>query len=232
MNAKYFVLKKIFALLIVFLLTSGVFNLAAQDRYNWFAEGSVLFFPENNGNLSDSMPVLPSPGAGFGFSPFANQSIRLEATIDMYFSTYGYDFTLDRAVPKAWENRSAFVWGSVFGFQGAYFFNINPNMTIRVYGGPAADLRIVLTAPDLNESMDPMDEIHREVDAVFKYFWSGGRWLLPVLGTGMDFELNSGFRLGFDMRVWFPLYKVWTNEDLPAIEGWRFGIGARVTFLK
>ena len=201
----------------------------AQKRYSWFAAGSVLFFPEKNGIRSDSMPILPVPGAGFSISFF--DKFHLETTLDMYFTTYGYDFYLDRAVPRAWENRSAFVWGNVLGVQAAYFWHIRPNISIRAYAGPAIDLRIIFIAPDLDKANNPMDEIKKETNAARRYFWSGGRWLLPVLGTGMDFTLNEKFRLGFDIRVWTPMYKLWTKEDAPIIDGWRFGIGARVTFL-
>jgi hypothetical protein len=156
--------------------------------------------------------------------------MRLELTLDLYFTHYGYNFELDRAVPYAIENRSSFVLGPVLGLQGVALFDITPLIDVRVYGGFAADLRIVLIAEDLNEDVDPMDEIGRETDAVRDYFWSSGRWFLPVIGTGMDFNLNSKLKLGFDLRVWFPLYRIWTAEDLPAIEGWRFGLGARITF--
>ena len=213
------------------LFTALVFSAAAQSRFAWFAEGSVLFFPEDNGRGSDPMPILPSLGAGFGLQPFNNESLRLEITLDMYFTVYDFNDTLDRAVPASWENRSAFVWGSILGVQGSYVFNIRPNIALRVFGGPAADLRIILLAPDLNESIDPMDTIRQKTDAVSSYFWSKGRWFLPVAGTGMDFDLNEKFRLGFDLRVWMPAYKLWSGEDLPLIEGWRFGVGARITFL-
>ncbi|MDR0312733.1 MAG: hypothetical protein LBI14_03975 [Treponema sp.] len=226
-------LRLIFAIL---MCTVAIFPLKAQDRLSWFAEGSVLFFPEANGNLSDPMPILPSLGAGLGLPIFNH--FRLEISLDMYFAIYGYDDGLNRAVPMAWENRSAFVWGSVLGAQGVYFHDFYPGflegraMTLRVFGGLAADLRIVLLAPDLKPAVNPnLAEIKQEVSAVAKYFWSKGRWLLPVFGSGLDFELNTKFRLGLDLRVWFPLYKLWTNENLPGIEGWRFGIGARITFL-
>ena len=222
-----------FFLFIMFIIIA-VIPLMAQETektgtgYSWFAQGSVLFFPENNGLRSDPMPILPGFGAGFGL-PIINP-FRLEITLDMYFTTYGFDFTLGRAVPRAWENRSAFVWGSVLGVQAAYFWDLRSNMTLRFFGGLAADLRVVLVAPDLNDA-SPMEEIRKETDAVLRYFWSMGRWLLPVAGTGMDFNLNEKFRLGFDIRIWLPMYKLWTGESLPFIEGWRFGIGARVTFI-
>jgi hypothetical protein len=173
------------------------------------------------------MPVLPSPGFGAAYP--VKGSLWLELTGDFYFTHYGYNFTLDRAVPAAIENRSSFVIGSVLGLQAVALFELSPVVSLRVYGGPAADLRIVLLAEDLNET-DPMDEIRRETRAVKDYFWGKGRWFLPVFGAGMDFALNSKLKLGFDLRVWFPLYKVWSGENLPAAEGWRFGMGARITF--
>ena len=200
-----------------------------KNRLSWFAAGSIFFFPENNGVNSDPMPILPTFGAGLGISLV--RGLKLEITLDMYFTTYGYNFSLDRAVPRAWENRSAFVWGSVLGIQAAYFWHLRPFMTLRAYGGPAMDARFVFVAPDLNKAINPMDEIRSETRAVRKYFWSKARWLLPYIGTGMDFNLNEKFRLGFDIRMWIPMYKLWARENAPAIDGWRFGIGARLTFL-
>jgi hypothetical protein len=219
-------------LLIVLILAAFTLPLEAQGFFgslSWSASGSVFFFPENNGLHSDPMPVLPGPGMGAAY-PVWNP-LWLEMTVDFYFTHYDYDFGLGRPVPAAIENRSSLVLGSVLGFQGVYRFDFTPDITLRSYGGLTADLRMVLVAGGLNEGLDPMDEIRRKTGAVFDYFWGGGRWLLPVLGSGMDFTLNSKLRLGFDMRAWFPLYRLWTGENLPGIEGWRFGIGARITFI-
>ena len=215
-------------LLTSLLFAAFVFPLKAQERFAWFAEASVLAFPENNGNHSDPMHILPSPGAGIGIPLFGN--MRLEITLDMYFAIYGYDFILERPVPRAIENRSASVWGSVLGLQGSYVFRLGNSMAIRAEAGMAADLRLVLLAADLNEALDPIDDIKKEVQALKDYFWGGARWLLPVAGTGMDFTLNNKIKLGFDLRVWIPMYKLFTDDDAPAIDGWRFGIGARITF--
>jgi len=199
-----------------------------SQRFSWFLEGSVLFFPEDNGMYSDPMPVLPSLGAGVSYS--FTRFIRMELTWDLYMTHYGYSHELDRAVPNAIENRTARVIGSLLGIQAVGYFDVTPFMTIRAYAGPAADLRIVFIAEDLNEGLDDLDAIHDDVDAVRKYFWSSGRWFMPVIGTGVDFTINDKFRLGIDMRVWAPMYRLWSGEDLPAIEGWRFGPGIRFTF--
>jgi hypothetical protein len=220
--------------LLLFFLVFGVFILPLEaqsffSRLSWSASGSVLFFPEDNGVHSDPMPVLPSLGMGLAYP--VRGPMWAELTLDLYFTHYRYDFGLDRAVPAAIENRSAFVFGFVLGVQGVFRYDITPNITVRAYGGPGMDLRMILLAADLNEGTDDMDEIRRETDAVFDYFWGEGRWFLPVIGSGMDFTLNPKLKAGFDFRVWFPLYRLWTGEDLPAIEGWRFGVGLRITFL-
>jgi hypothetical protein len=88
-------------------------------------------------------------------------------------------------------------------------------------------MRIVLLAPDLGP--DDKDDASGQTGSVRDYFWSQGRWFMPVLGVGVDFTLTPRFKLGIDFRTWVPIYRLWTNEDLPAIEGWRFGPGLRLT---
>ena len=195
--------------------------------YFWFAELSVLFFPEKNGLASDPMPILPSPGAGFSF-PVAN-IFRLELTLDFYMTHYGFDYTLNRAVPVAIENRSARVLGSLLGFHAAAYFNVNSLLRIRVFGGPAADLRIVVMAAGLNAG--DKSDAKMQTDSVRSYFWSSGRWFMPVMGAGLDFNITDHFKVGMDMRIWAPIYRIWTGEKLPAIEGWRFSPGIRFSFL-
>jgi len=218
---------------VAFPLISQEYNTEGQSgesqsyfkRISWYVNGSVLFFPEDNGMASDPMPVLPSLGAGASF-PIKNV-FRAELSWDLYFTHYGYDYSLDRAVPYAIENRSSLVFGSILSLHAAAYFNINSFMTVRVYGGPSADLRIVLIAEDL-QSAD-MKEASKQTASVRNYFWSRGRWFMPVIGAGVDFAINSRFVLGVDLRIWVPIYRLWTGENLPPIEGWRFGPGIRFT---
>ena len=217
-------------LLVVLLFGLGAFPLGAQgffSKISWLVNGTVLFFPEDNGMHSDPMPVLPSLGLGASY-PFT-KFFALELTWDLYFTHYGYDYDLKRAVPNAIENRTALVIGSFLGIQAVGTFDVTSFMTIRAYAGPAADLRIILLAEDLNEGLDDLKAIRKDVAKVRDYFWGSGRWFMPVAGVGVDFTLNSRFKLGIDMHVWMPMYRLWTGEDLPAIEGWRFGPGIRLT---
>ena len=225
----------------VIFLAAGVFPLFSQEsdaekpagagdffkKISWFAEASVLFFPEDNGIHSDPMPVLPSPGLGASYP--IKDNLKMELSLDFYWTNYQYSYVLKRAVPAAIENRSAQVIGSVLAVQAAAFFDVTPYMTFRVYGGPAADLRIVFIASDLRS--DDLDDASAQTDSVRNYFWSSGRWFMPVIGTGVDFKLNPSIKLGIDLRVWAPVYRLWSGEDLPAIEGWRFGAGLRFTIL-
>ena len=201
------------------------------SKVSWLVQGSVLFFPEDNGKASDPMPILPSFGAGASYQAIDSKvaGLALELTLDFYMTHYGYDKTLDRAVPNSIENRTARVLGSFFAFQAAGTFNTGSLLRIRAFAGLAADLRIVFMAAGLSEGHDDLDEIKNEVNLVRRYFWSGGRWFAPVTGIGTDFTLNERFRLGIDFRVWMPIYRLWTGENLPPIEGWRFGVGFRLT---
>ncbi|MCL2373777.1 MAG: hypothetical protein FWC65_00855 [Treponema sp.] len=201
----------------------GFFN-----RLSWFAQGSIMFFLEGNDTAdSDPMPILPSPGVGAAY-PFSD-TIRLELALDFYTTHYGFSHALNRPVPLADENRTSRVLGFVLSFQAARLFDITPDLTLRAFGGLAADIRVVLVAARLHPT-DPQEEIRRQTTLVRQYFWSGGRWLLPVAGIGADYTLESGLRLGLDFRVWVPAYRLWTGENLPAAEGWRLGPTLRLTF--
>ena len=198
-----------------------------SSRISGFVEGSVFFFPEDNGMYSDPMKVLPSLGGGVSYS--FTDKIRAEFSLDLYTSHYGYSSVLNRAVPDAIENRTARVISFLLGFQATAYFNVTPSITVRAFGGPVADLRIIFLAEDLDDGLDDLAAIRDDVDDVRGYFWSRGRWFLPVIGAGVDFALNSRFKLGIDMRIWIPIYRLWSGEDLPKIEGWRFGPGIRLT---
>jgi hypothetical protein len=216
--------------LVILLMAIFILPMEAQgflDEITWFGAGSILFFPENNGNESDPMPILPSPGLGISYP--LTDFLKTELTLDFYLTHYGFSDKLGRPVPNAIENRTARVIGSVFALQAAAHFDLTSYLTLRVFGGPAADLRIVLVAANLKEGLDPMDDIRRQTNLVRNYFWSRGRWFLPVVGVGTDLTVNDRFRLGVDIRTWIPMYRIWTEENLPLVEGWRFGMGVRVT---
>lgn len=215
---------RIFICLFVLFLSSA--PLKALNSVNWLARGGMLFITEDNDVASDPSPVLFSPGAAVRLSFL--DFIALEISLDFYGTNYAYSYSLDRAVPAAIENRSAFVFGTVLGVQAVYSFKPFDFWTIRVYGGPGIDMRFCLTASGL-EGADKEDAAKQTKD-VSSYFWGMGRWFYPVAGVGMDFVATEKLLLGFDFRTWFPVYKLWDGVDLPGLEGWRFGLGFTITF--
>jgi hypothetical protein len=202
---------------------------AGWDRLSWSFGGTLLLFPEDNGNRGDPMPVLPAPGAALAYSIWG--PLSAEVSLDLYGTNYLYDFEWDRALPAAIENRSAFVFGFLTGFQALARFPLGGRFVFRASGGLALDFRIITLAADHPDDLTGVRETDAQMqtNAVRDYFWGRGRWVLPVIGTGFDYRLNEKFLIGLDFRTWFPLYRLWTGEELPPVEGWRFGLGLRVT---
>jgi hypothetical protein len=172
------------------------------------------------------MPILPSLGGVVAYPIWG--PLWAEVSLDLYGTYYGYAYQFGRAVPANPENRSSFVIGPILGLQGLAKFGLREKIDIRAYGGLSADMRICLIAGGLEG--EEKERVAEEVKDITAYFWGKGRWLFPVLGFGMDFGLTEKLLLGFDTRVWFPMYRLWTKEDLPSIEGWRFGAGFKITF--
>ena len=221
-------------LAVIFLTCLLPFSLGADsfwDDIHWSYRSGLLFFSADNGPGADPAPILPSGGFSAAWQFWG--PLRLELTEDIYFANYEYNTALGYAMACNSENRSAFVMGFLSGIQLTGVFPIGENAAVRVFGGPVADFRLVVLAFGLNHPGDFTGNIETDAglqtDAIRDYFWNNGRWIFPVLGAGMDFPINEKFLLGFDMRLWFPFYRLWTDKALPAADGWRFGIGLRIT---
>jgi len=203
------------------------------DNSYWAFNGGILFFGADNGKQgSDPTPIIPLAGASFAWQ--FRSPLRLEISTDIYFTNYEYNSTLGYPVACNPENRSAFVLGFVTAIQLTGVIPIGDNGTaVRIFGGPAADIRIITLAFGLDHPAYSTGNIETDpklqTEAITEYFWSDGRWFLPVIGAGMDFPINEKFFLGFDIRTWIPLYRLSTDKDIPAINGWRFGVGFRIT---
>ncbi|MDR0639520.1 MAG: hypothetical protein LBG27_11585 [Spirochaetaceae bacterium] len=192
---------------------------------------AVLFFLESDALRSDPMPVLPSPHVALGF-PFAfpgGTVFSVETTLDLYWTHYAYNAVLQRPVPAAIENRSSFVIGPILGLQVQGKTGIGPMVFVRYFLGMAFDLRIILIAEDLNES--DLGKASSDTELTADYFWNEGRWFFPFVGAGVDFKISPELSFGVAGRAWVPLYRWRTNEDLPRVDGWRFGVDFRITFL-
>ena len=203
---------------------------------DWSVCGTLLFFPEKNGAASAPMPILPSLGGAASYT--ISELLAAEITMDLYGNTYDYDYKLQRVIPANDEFRSAFVMGAVLGFQPVFRFNPKEDkFTIRAYGGLSLDLRMIFRAYGLDDG-DPHTNNDGNTDHtlgearkdITSYFWGGGRFVFLVIGGGMDFPLTENFNLGFDLRIWIPPWRIWTGENAPFIEGFRFGLGFRLGF--
>jgi hypothetical protein len=193
--------------------------------------GTLMILPEANGpGRGAPLPLLPSPGVALAYPLWG--PLEAELSLDLYFTHYGYDWGLARPIPVEIENRSAFVAGVLTGFQLGARIPLGERGSLRFYAGPAVDIRLVFIASGLNDAdlvkNDPAGA-PMQTGAVRKYFWGQGRWFLPFVGAGYDFAVNDKILAGIDFRVWVPIYRLWTGEALPALEGWRFGPALRIT---
>jgi hypothetical protein len=218
--------KQIAVLLFFSLIMFIPVNSVSADNLKGSITGNILCFPADNGVASDPFPILPSLGGVLSLKLVG--PLRIEFTEDIYIKDYEFDPSLGYPAGSNPENRHALVIGFITGLQFTGNFSLgNKGAAFRIYAGPAADLRVVALAVGLNHPSDK--DAQSQADAIRDYFWSGARWFMPAAGIGMDFPINEKFLLGFDLRAWFPVYKKWTDENLPAIEGWRFGAGIRIT---
>jgi len=221
----------IFSIFLLFILFSMIpVNAAADDFFGWALHGSIFYFPAKNGVDSDPSPIIPS--GGFSLSLRLARLLKLEFNEDIYFTNYEYNSALGYPMACNPENRSAFVLGFVTGINLTLYVPVG-DCAFRFFGGPAADFRVVTLAIGLNHPSDFTGDIETDAqlqtDAIRTYFWEKGRWFMPMMGMGFDFPINEKFQIGLDLRTWFPVYRIWADDPSPAIDGWRFGAGLRIT---
>ena len=203
------------------------------DNIHFSFNGSLFYLASDNGRQgADFAPITPSAGFSLAWQFFG--PLRLEFTEDIYFTNYEYNAKLGYPMICGQENRSAFVLGFVTGIQLTGIFPVgSKGIALRSYFGPSADIRVVTLAFGLKHPADYTGSIETDVrlqtNAIREYFWSKGRWFLPAAGVGIDFPVNEKFLAGLDFRTWFPVYRLYADKDIPSIDGWRFGIGVRIT---
>ncbi|MCL2800374.1 MAG: hypothetical protein FWD28_01265 [Treponema sp.] len=216
--------KKAILLIIILVLVSA--SAVFADSFQWAGMGSLFYFASSNPGAG---PAAIVPSVGFAASWPLFDIFRLEVTEDIYFTNYEFNKTLGYPMITGPENRAAFVIGFLTAAQFTAVFPIGDNgILARAYGGFALDIRLAIRAFGLNHPAD-IAEAQAQTDAIFSYFWSNGRFFLPVVGGGMDFPVNDYYFAGFDLRIWIPLYRLLTNENIPAIDGWRIGVSLRIT---
>jgi hypothetical protein len=198
-----------------------------KEYFNWSFKAGLLILASDNGPSADPMAILPFAGGSFSWQFM--ELLSLEITEDLYFTNYEFNDELGYPMACNPENRAAFVMGFVTGINIAGVFPLNEKgVTARVSGGPAFDLRLVTLAFGLNRP-DDQAIAKPQTKAISDYFWSSGRMFLFSAGGGMDFPFSEKYALGFDLRVWMPLYRLWSDENSPSIDGWRFALALRIS---
>jgi hypothetical protein len=214
------------SLILVFL--AAALPLCAQG-FSWGFGGGLSFFGANYGR-ADPPAIVPFPGfsAEFGIT----ELFSIELTEDIYFHDYEYNFADGYAMACNPENRSAFVLGFMTGVQPRATISIGKGIDMRFSLGFMADLRVVTLAFGLNHPDDfdgSQNDAKVQTDKITEYFWGEARWLFGSAGVGIDFPINESFLLGVEIRSWLPVYRIWTDRGIPPIDGYRFGLGFRIT---
>ncbi|GHV83804.1 hypothetical protein AGMMS50212_11440 [Spirochaetia bacterium] len=187
---------------------------------------SILVLQEDYGFESAPTPVLPAPFIALSFPPLGGFiKLRLETTVDLYFTHYKWSYSMNCPLPSEIENRSAFVFGIMPALQVQGSFDIK-KLNFRVNAGLAADLRVITIAEDLNAA--DWEDATAQTNLIKDYFWEGARWLFPELGLGVGYNFSPKYSVGLDFRFYFPLDKPEAAANIQG-GGSRFAIGVRIS---
>ncbi len=154
-------------------------------------------------NILGASLEVPFAG-GFAFEPGA----------DLYWAYYELS-ARGRAVPTEVSDRMAFVLGLLLDLPFTYTVPLGGHFRLAFGLGLALNARVGFLA-DKSVTND-------ELMAINRYFWEVGRFAMPSTLLRIEYRLTERFDFGFAARALWPLFNLWTAEELPFLDQGIFG---------
>ncbi len=192
-----------FAFLFLFLLftTTGAWSLS------YLGVDLGLIFLGNAEEHSAPNPVILQ-GLGVTFPVYQFDSLTIEVG-GLFYGTQ-YQWLNDRASPADIERADNFFVLSVqIDGRVMYEWKVSDQVDLGVSGGLTFAFRIPVVAWDEGE----------KYRADMTAFFLEGRFIYPQAGVFVDWAIVEGLELRFSLRAFFPLYNLWSGEDMPFWDG-------------
>ena len=155
------------------------------------AANSMIASPSINFNFGCGFIMPFSKGSPFSFEPSA----------DLYWANYEY--LNKRAVPTDLTFGTAFGLGLLLDAPVVVTLPLGNTLSFGLGAGVCLDLRAAFTVDSAHADNPP--EINR-------YFWEKGRFATPSTLIRAEYKLTERVAFGFNGRVLWPIYNLWTNE--------------------
>jgi hypothetical protein len=192
-----------FAFTLLFLLSgvSGAWSLS------YLGVDLGLIFLGNAEEDSAPNPVILQ-GVGVTFPVYQLDALTIEVG-GLFYGTQ-YQWLNNRASPADIERADNFYVLSVqIDGRVMYEWKVSDQVDLGVSGGLTLAIRVPLFAWDEGEK-------YRE--DMTAYFLEG-RFIYPQAGGYVDWAILEGIELRFSLRVFFPLYNLWSDEGMPFWDG-------------
>jgi hypothetical protein len=216
-------MKKNAAAVLVFLaLCAGTGKISAQDTPRsplapdtmYLTLGAVGILNTMDASTSAPSPILFTPGFAAGWNIVGHSfSLSVEGRFSFFMSYYLWDG--ENALPAEVEQRTAFVTTMLLDIP--VLFNLEFGRHA-IHAGPG-----IAFAPRLSFlawNVKPSDsgasgDAGGDVERISAWFYEKARFIYPEFAFGWDYALESGWRAGVDLRVYFPLANGANAENNP-----------------
>lgn len=177
-----------------------LFLLIPLSLFSFELDTSCILGIENRWNF-DKFSSAPSPlkfEIGLGMDCSFSHFFRISPSFVFSNDYYGWNNTLNMALPAEVERRTALVFSSMVSLP--FDLCVPLKNGALVYGlGIGGYFRYGILA-------DAVDSAYEEdVKEINKYFYENLNWLYPFTSLGITINLSAEHKIGFFMSYYYPL---------------------------
>ena len=170
-----------------------------------------------------SGPSIITPLYGVSLPMQLSGPFFIEPMLELY-TTY-YQWTGTAAAPASMESPTGFLTlGALLSMHGGARWAVSPVLTV----GGSLGLDFLLRFPI--EFLMPDQNPAADTGSGFGWFFGAARFIYPEARAFLRWQVTDAIGLVFNLRAWFPLFKLWDGQNLPFPDQFMFagGIGFAV----
>ncbi|MBN1647270.1 MAG: hypothetical protein JW874_04490 [Spirochaetales bacterium] len=153
---------------------------------------------------SENAPYVFTNGLGTGITLAFNKSIALEPALDIFTSYYGFNAD-DRPLPVDESERYIYMVQLIIDPAFVFRIHFTKDLMLKLLAAPS----FIISFP-----LRSWDDGNERYDETFTYLYGKLRFLEPMIGAAIQYQITTKIALEFKAKCYFPLFHIWDGEDL------------------
>jgi hypothetical protein len=207
--------KIVVAFIAVFLAAASLSALSIDELD---ANFGLIFIGTSAPAPAATGPSIITPLFGVSLPMKLDGPFFIEPMVEFY--TTHYRWTGTAVAPAAQETLDGFLTlGTLISFHGGVRYALSPVLTM----GGSIGVDLLLRFPIEFLSVDP--NATADTGSAFGWFFGSARFLYPEARLFLRWQVTDAIGLVFNLRAWYPLFRLWDAQALPFPDQFMFAAG-------